>query len=161
MKVTVIEEDEASVTMSEQEEDMHDYYNQPETLLDDIPESTESVPVVVGVQLLDGIPVVVGCTPAGEGTGSILEGAGGTPDMEGAVGTPAVEAGSTPDMEDAVGTPAVEGAGGTPDMDGAVDTPAVGETSDIGELPIDLKQLAEFFSQGRGGKSEKMGQGDS
>lgn len=71
LKVTVIEEDEGSLTVSElEEEDMHDYYNQPETLLEDIPETTDTVPVVVGVPLLDiGVPMAAGIDGVSMATG--------------------------------------------------------------------------------------------
>ncbi|XP_045193477.2 L-fucose kinase-like [Mercenaria mercenaria] len=72
LKITVIEEDEGSLTVSDLDEDMHDYYNQPETLLEDIPETTDSVPVVVGVPLLDvGVSMATGDASVPVATGEI------------------------------------------------------------------------------------------
>lgn len=72
LNITVIEEDGGSLTVSDVDEDMHDYYNQPETLLEDIPEATETVPVVVGVPLLDdAVPMATGDAATLGATGEI------------------------------------------------------------------------------------------
>lgn len=53
LKITVIEPDEPSLTLSEQDiQEMHDYYNEPETMPDE--DKSNPVPAIVGVPLLDG-----------------------------------------------------------------------------------------------------------
>jgi hypothetical protein len=123
---------------------MHDYYNQPETLLEDIPESTEPVQVVVGIPLIDadGISMATG--------GASL--------------------GATGEISDAK-VPEVSGVTRSGDGDGVTITTDDVTASGKSELPTaglststlaaldkakDMqKQLDEFFKQGREQKCQE------
>ncbi|KAL4234744.1 hypothetical protein ACF0H5_006386 [Mactra antiquata] len=85
LKITVIEPDEPSLTLSEQDiQEMHDYYEEPETMHED--DTGKSVPAIVGIPLLDGRVAVLSTDPptgagAGIDSGSKVTEAGDSPNV--------------------------------------------------------------------------------